>query len=279
MAISGGVKFFKKSKCLFADGTEISATSGEAGAPLALDRNPITYWRSVDSNDTVTETIIIDLVEEMTINRIILADHNWKSFTVKYYTGGAYTHFSSVTGIDGAKANVTETVFADDTAYYEVASVSTASIEITVTTTQTANQQKYINQIILTEEIGTLSGYPKISSATHDRNLRKREMLSGKALIIKSEQSFKTQLKFDSYPASLSSDIDLMFYLHDIEDNFIIWLCGGRRGSSYFKKQLPGFRLKDAYTVQVVDVITVNYDSNIYKNPINMTVKFEEAVD
>lgn len=279
MAITGGIKFFEPSKCLFADGTFISATSGNSAAARMIDRNPITYWTSVDSTDLVTETIIILMPEAVTIDRILLVDHNWKEFTVKYYSGATYVNFSGVVGLDGSKANISETTFADDTAYYEFTPVSTTQIEITVTKTQTANQQKYINAFIATEELGTFQGYPMINVLTHNRNAQSRTTLGGKVLVQKSEESFLCKLLFENYPASLSADIDLLFELYDREINFIMWICGGKRGSTYFKKQMKGYRLKDVYTVNTPEPVTPLYTANVYQNPVNFFQTFVEAVD
>jgi hypothetical protein len=279
MAILGGIKFFSRSQNLASDGATILASSGDASSIRSIDRNPITYWRSVSSNDLTTETITVTFSESKTIDRLLLVDHNWKAFNVKYFSLGSYVHFSSVFGLDGSQSNITETTFADNTAYYEFASVATTSIQITITSTQVANAEKYISQIISTLELGTLQGYPRIANLSLDRNARVKEMLSGRTLTLKSEQSFEVTLEFKDYPARLSSDIDLMQSLYEIEENFIIWLCGGRRTSTYFKKILPGFRLKDVFQVQTSTPFKPSYSDNIYTSQVNFVMKFTEEVD
>lgn len=275
----GGTKFFKKSKCLFADGATIETTSSVGTGQLALDRNPITYWRSIGSDDTVTESMEVTFAEEITFDRLFLIDHNFKDFSVKYDVAGVWTDFASVVGLSGSQSNIAETSFADDTAYYQFTPVTTTKIQILVTKTQVVDAQKYINQIIVTEELGTLVGFPKIKGTVIDRNLRKDEMLSGKILVQKSEKSFKATLDFDDYPATLSADVDLIFLLQEYEDNFMIWLCGGRRGSQYFRKQMEGYRLRDVYTVQLVAPLDPIYGKNQFHGTVNFTAKFEEAVD
>lgn len=279
MAITGGIKFFKRSKNLFSEGTLINASSGDASSQYAVDKNNFTFWRSVGSDDLTTETITITFSDTYTIDRIFLIEHNWKDFLIKYYNGSSYVHFSSVVGINGSKTDITETAFSQAGSYYEFASVSTNSIQITVNKTQVANDEKYISQIICTEELGTLQGYPIIGGLEHDRNIRKKEMLSGKILMVKSEESFKTDLKFQNYPPSLSNDIDLMYSLHDLEEPFLIWLCGGRYGSNYFRKQIRGFRLQDIYQMQITSPIKNSYSENIYSAPVNFTVKLDEVID
>lgn len=280
MAVTGGIKFFERSKCLASDDAEGSASSGDASVERALDRNPVSYWRSVSSNDTVTETITITFDSDKTINRLLLLDHNWKSYNVKYDVSGVWTHFASVVGVNGVtQSNITETVYPYDSSYYEFTEVTTGAIQIEVTTTQVADAQKYINQIIATKEIGTLVGYPEIKGGKLSRNSREKQMLSGKYLTLKSEESFMVDLSFSNYPRSLSADVDLIFSLYDLETPFLVWICGGRTGSDYFGKQLRTFRLKDVYQVQTAAEIDPDYSQNVYQNSVNFTVKLKEAVD
>lgn len=277
MAISGGIKFFSRSKNLFEDGASMVATSGDDSSNRALDRNRFSYWRSVGSMDTITETLTITFPESTEIDRLLLIDHNWKEFTAQYDNGGVYTDFTNIIGIDGSVGTIAETAFADNTAYYEFDAVTTTSIQLTVTKTQTADQEKYINQIIATKELATLQGYPILKSIAHSRNLRKRQVLSGRTLIQKSEESMDLTLDFKNYPPSYSADIDLIFTLHDEEDDFIIWPCGGRRGSDYFAYQLRGWRLEDAYSVQVDNDLKISYSKNVYQNTINASLSLVET--
>lgn len=279
--ISGQIKFFDKSRCLYADGSSATASSGNASANFALDRNTNTYWRSVSSNDTVTETFQITFASNQTLSRILLLDHNWKQFTVKYDLSGVWTDFASVVGLDGALGGgISETAFADDSAYYEFTPVTTGKILITVTKTQTANQDKYLNQAIVTTELGTLVGYPNVKDVTYQAFPRIQKVLSGKDIVQKSEQGFQCKLDFSNYPpdSNGSPDFDLMASLFDRDDNFMIWLCGGRRGSTYFKYALRGFRLRDCPTVQMVTPLSVNYTENVYINPLNLSCEFHEAI-
>lgn len=280
MSISGGIKFFTRSKALFSDGlVDAAASTGDAAVERILDRNRVTYWRSSGSDDLTVETITITWTTDQTFDRLLLVDHNWKQFTVKYLSGVSYVNFASVVGIGGAQANISETTFADDTAYYEFTEVTTTSVQITVTKTQVADEEKYLNQFIATSELGTLAGYPDIKGLEFTRNERTKKALSGKIISLKSEESMKVVLEFKDYPASLSDDIDLIFNFFDIEQTFLVWLCGGRRGSTYFKKQLKGYRLRDIYSVQTQGAISPDYRGNVYKNPVSFRLALSEAVD
>lgn len=278
MAITGGVKFFTRNKNLSQDGATATASTGDVIVDRALDKNPLTKWRSVGSSDSVTETITISFPEDTTIDRIVLQDHNWKEFTVQYDNGGMFVDFSNVIGLDGSLGSISETAFADDTAYYEFDSVTTPRIQITVTKTQTADEDKFISQVISCEELGTLQGFPLIRSLRPSRNLRKKKVLSGKSLIQKSEESTRFRLDFKNFGDTFSADLDLMFTLFEREDNFLTWLCGGKRGTSSFKYTLRGFRLRDIYEMQLDADFPLSYRSNVYVNPVNLRASLIEAV-
>lgn len=277
--ISGGIKFFSRSQCLFQDGTTINCSTGQASGNFAIDRNPITYWRSVGSDDLTTEELEIVFMGDQTFDRILLLDHNFKEYNIQYFSGGMYVDFDNVVGLSGSLADISETVYARDTSYYEFDEVTTSKIRVQIVKTQVADEQKYLNQVIVCEELGTLVGHPDIKGTELDRQLRNQKMLSGRILSQKSDEVFEVQLDFKDYPASLSNDIDLMFSLHDIDDTFLIWLCGGRFGSNYFRKQLRGYRLRDVFPVQMVSTVKPIYSNNVFVNSVNLSVKFQEAVD
>lgn len=278
--ITGGIKFFEKSKCLLEDGASAAVSSGDMVSDYLLDKNPITNWNSVGSSDSTTETIEITFPQEAAIDRILLLNHNFKEYTIQYWNGSSYVDFTSVYGMSGALGGgISETTYSADTSYYEFSEVTTALIKISVVKTQVANDEKYVFQVIATKELGTLLGYPKINSAKHSRNISASEMLSGKQKIVKGFESFSCKLKFDNYPSrsTYHDDLDLVFTLWDSQDPFIIWLCGGR-GSTYFGYQMRGFRLRDAYHCQVKGDLPVGYYKNTYTLPVDFELQIEEHV-
>lgn len=280
MAISGGIKFFNKSMCKFSDGASAMASTGNSSANYAIDRNTDTKWRSVGSDDTITETLEIDFNGSQTITRLLLLSHNFKQFTVKYDLSGTWTDFTGAVGLDGAMTlgKIAETVFADDSAYYEFNSVTTGKILISILKTQTANQEKFLTTAVATIELGTLQGYP-IVTPTIDKNEKRKPALSGRMMIIKSIETFMCTLNFQNYPGKspYNLDFDVMFSLFDIDDNFLIWLCGGRRGT-YFSYQTRPFRLQDLYEVNVSEKIVPTYSNGIYSTSVNMIVTMNEAI-
>ena len=270
MAISGGIKFFKKNES--ANGT-VSATSGDGSSKFILDLDVDTYWTSVGSSDSETETLTISFNGSKTIDRILLLDHNFKSFNVKYYNGVTYVAFANVIGIGGTSlSGITETTFSQDSSYYEFDSVTTEAIQISVTTTQTTDAEKYLSQAIATSEYGTFVGYPQISSIDLSRNSRMKKTLSGRYSVQKSQQTLGYNIKFKNYPSSsvYNVDIDLALTLFETEEPFLIYPCGGRYESKHFNYQLPGFRLKDCILSQIKKGYKLKYVKNIYTNSIDV---------
>lgn len=277
MPITGGVKFFTGNKVLAADGGTIVASSGQIVAESAIDKNPITVWTSVGSNDATTETLTLTF-NEVEINRLLLQHHNFKDFNIQYWNGAAWAHFAGVVGLDGSLANITETAFADDTAYYEFDPVTTTQLRLQILKTHVANAQKFIAQIIACTELGTFEGFPRIRPLEHDRNERIKEMLTGKVLVQKGVDSFACKIDMNKYPPDLSGDLDLAMTLFDSEDPFLVWLCGGRRGGSYFRYTLRGFRLRDIYLMQLVKRVSLEYHGGGYLNPVSVDLHLREHV-
>lgn len=279
MAITGHPKFFYKSGCLEKDGATIVASSGDSSSTYAIDQNPETIWRSVGSTDLTTETITVTF-DSQSISRIALLGVNLKDFNIMYDLAGVWTHFASVVGLDGSKVNITETAFADSAAYYEFTPVTTTSIRIQALKTQTANEEKYISQIIATREIGTLLGFPMVRSVELNRNSRVKKTLSGFFSVQKSIEVPSFDMDFRNYPAtsSYNADFDLIMTLQDLEDPFLVWLCGGKRGTNFFRYTLRGYRLQDMYQMAISKPLKINYTDNIYSNPINAKVEFDSVI-
>lgn len=278
MAITGGVKFFEKTKALTNEGATMTMTSGEASSIFATDQNELTHARSLNSTDAVTETWELDFGAIATINRLLLIDINWKDFSVRYDVSGVWTSFASVIGLDGSLVGIVETAFADTTGYYEFASVTTQKLQFVLNKTQTANQEKRVATIIPTLELGTLQGFPEVLPRI-SRNIRDDKVLSGRVITRKSNQVFRFDIKFKRYPtdSTITPDTDLMMDLFDGEETFIVWICGGRRGTDFFRYTLRGFRLQDAIHMQVTKDLKPAYHKNIYTAPYTINFRFIEV--
>lgn len=271
MSMTGGISFFDKSKCLFKDGASCVASSNTGDQNLVLGTNKYYRWESIGSDDMTTETITITLPSAVAISRIFLLGHNFDTFQIQY---GSSSDFANVTGLDSYSSNdISETGFARDTAYYEFDSVTTDTIILTVDTTQTTDAQKYINQIIVTNEIGTLTGFPNISGYNFDRNTRTERSASGRDHVEKGYEVVNISLGLSVYP--VQADITMLESLHDRNEPFLIWPMGGK--PTNFKYEQKGFKVGDVFQVQTMGDLGVGFYKNLYKSGVEQSYKFREV--
>ncbi len=275
MAISGGIKFFYKNYGdLDNESASASVSTGSTTRNHARSRKPYLYWTSEGSDDSTNETYELRFGESKTIDRIILNRHNFKAFTVQYWDGSAWAHFSDVVTKEGAKTNITETTNTKTTNYYEFTAVSTEKIQVSIDTTQAVDAEKYIYDVIATEEIGTLTGYPAYT-ATNQRSVSEKKALDGRSAKTILGESYSCSLSFQRYPDAL--DHGIMQDLWDLKEPFLIYPSGANEDQFRYTTML-GNRLRDIYLVNFESDFSPNYDMNVYKNALTYNVSFKESV-
>ncbi len=274
--ISGGVKFFEQNFALFRDGARAEAGTGDAAVKFILDNNKYTQWESIGSADTTLETITVTLPLAKTIDRILLQDFNFKEFSVKYNNGAGDLDFTNVIGVNSeVKSGINETLYERDTAYYEFSPVTTKTLVITCLKTQAANAEKELVGFIATQELGTLQGFPRVKPQ-FSRNEKKIKALSQKFVVQKTYETSRIRMNFKTHPYQV--DIDLIQSLFDSETPFLVYLCGGRNGSPYFKIEQANWRLKDIYNMQLTGKIGNEFEKGVYVLGVNRNVTFEEHI-
>ena len=272
MSMTGGISFYDKSKTLFANGAQAVASSNINDQNLPLSTNKYFKWESSGSDDAITETYTITLPIAISINRIFLIDHNFKKFQIQY---GASLDFANVTGLDNyVDSKIDVTGFARDTAYFEFDAVTTDTLILTIDTTQVVDAEKIIAQFIATNEIGTLTGYPKLNAVTLNRDTKREKAISGRFHIQKSFESAAFDLNLSTYP--LQADIDLLDGLYNREDSFLVWLSGGLPNQFTYSQR--GFLLKDVYQMQISRGLKNSYEKNVYLLGVNQKYSFIEVV-
>lgn len=274
--ITGGVKFFDKNYSLLKNGATIVASSNDAAANRVLDISRYTQWESIGSNDITTETLTITLGQSRTIDSILLADINFKSFEVKYFNGSTYSSFTNVVGINNvSKAGILETSNAYSSAFYQFDSVTTNQIQITISTTQIADQDKYMTNLFVTNEIGTFEGFPRVKP-TADRNETKATTLSRRSLIQKTYETNEIGITFKTHP--YQNDVDIVENIFNREEPFLVYPCGGRTGTTYFKIEQKSWKLEDIFNMQMTGKLRNEFEKGVYLLGVNKTIKLEEHV-
>lgn len=273
MTVSGGMKFFKKNwSDIDYDLTSFVASSGDDSKDFVRDRRTYTKWQSVGSDDLTTETLEIEFSTARDIDRLCLVKNNFKDFNVQYWTGAAYTDFADVVTKEGTQASVTETANTKETNYYEFTQVSTTKIKLSVTETQTVDAEKYLYQFIMTEEIGTFTGYPQYAP-TFNYNQNIKRTINGKQKVSLLNETFGCSLSFSNY--TNSDDHAIIHTLWNDQQEFLIYPCGA--DESQFRYDIRGNRLEDIYLVWFSSTYNPQYLNTIYQLPLNYMINLVEV--
>lgn len=274
MSMTGGISFYDKSKCLQKDGASCVASSATALQNLILNSNKYFKWTSSGSNDATTETLTITLPTAVSISRMFLIGHNFKSFDVRY-DNGSPADFANVRGLDSLTDNeIDVSNISRNTSYFEFTPVTTDTLIIRAFTTQTTNAEKFLAQFIVTNELGTFEGYPQLNDIELSRSIQKEQAISGRFHIQKGYESAAFDLNLRTYPKQ--NDIDLLQDLHEREDPFLVWPCGGL--PDQFRIKQRGFLVDDIFQMQLDQGLRNSYDKNVYLMGVNQRYSFVEVV-
>ena len=257
--ITGMMKFFYKNFINLYSNT-VTVSTGSSSVANLYDNDPTTRWLSSGSSDATTETIIILFTSAQTINRIMALNMNWKNYTVKYSTDGVtYSDFTSVYSLKAdtnAASSIVQTTETNSSRYWEFASVSALSIKFTINTTQTANAEKYLYELFIGLEIGTLdndlacapnsfrSAFKNGAKYLDLSNLGKKRFERGKKWYAKVKIKNMWEVADKTIIATLFS-----------QGEFVISPCGAD-GTVYTDE---GWRLQDLYNVIINGELSANF--------------------
>jgi len=301
--IDGNIKIFELSKALYKNGATASASSGASSEDNLIDFDKTTRWESVGSSDTTTETLTIIFDEPAEIDRILISNHNFKSYTIYPITdgyirdsdleliddnAGGYLEddggtlsFTNVLSFDNpsieAATGISETDYSRSSSYYEFDSMFCSGITTSITAAQEVNDEadleKYCFNVIASMEIGKFESYPELVSASDFQ-----------------AASFTTINRFGStqklnpvFSAALvkgmvdnQNDIDLLEFLNATTDDFIFWANGGAIDDYRF--QSKPYRPQDFYQCQTDAGTLAKYIGNIYVNSVGFSLGLKETI-
>lgn len=263
------IRFFRKNHLDFDRGevlmtvTDATATStGDGTLPFLRNRNNNSGWATTGSNDAANTVLDIDMLGYQTIDTMMLVLHNFKSFLVEYYDNAEsiYKTYADITN------NAETTTIIDNT-------VITNKIKITIRGTIAADEDKFMRQLIFTENLGQFNGWPKIQRPTSSLNKRANKMMSGKSNIVEKLGSFSAVLE-----VKLSNDADLALIeeIYFAREGVLMLLSGG--DENQFRTKRIGYKNEDVVLVRAADEYQNPYDDGIYTSLIKHKITLVEAV-
>jgi hypothetical protein len=204
---------------LFKDAV-VTVSSGSNTDNL-LDGNTRTFWMSEGSDDSTTETIELEVTYEVPFDTIFLIGTNIKAGEAFYWNGSAYVSIAAWSShLESRKI--------------DLASEQTQlKIKIEGTTTDIANTEKRIAQIIVTKLEYELDVNPARVTPTRKIPIDVVQNISGQITkYIKGNNTSQFNLEFKSLGAVGSVD-DADFIDSWIEDqtNKLVCFCGDTAGT------------------------------------------------
>lgn len=253
------VKFYYKNK--LNDSTTFTFTSiSSASSSYLYDRQRSSKAISVGSNDATNEDIVMDFGGSVTIDSILVDNHNIKSGSVQYWDGAAYTNFSTPATWS---ANV------DTTSFFEFNSVSTSKIRLRATTTMVVNAQKYVGEIAVLESIGSPHADPASLTFTFSEDSRVHRLANGGTVYVLFGSKAAIELFFSD---ATVADIALFETLKYLGNPFYVYLCGGDQTLTDV-----GFRPRDLFLVNFIGEFSPKLKSNVLNMGQQLRMELAEA--
>jgi len=266
------IKFFEKNKIdLQFDGISITVTdaiatnTGSAFVDYVRNRKNSSGWITTGSTDAANTTLEVNIGDSKNLDTIAIIGHNFKAFTVKYWNVSAWSDFSTP---------ISETTSTSVNSYFSFNTVTTDKIQIIITGAQVADDDKYIKQLILTEEIGQFSSWPAIKAPTHNTGKRITKMLSGKKNIVEAAGAFSCKLAVKTLTDS--TDLALIETLYYNRVGFLMLLSGS--DEDQFLNELIGYRNEDLYLMRATDSYKPEFFKDCYQLGTVINMKLEEVV-
>lgn len=270
--MSSQIQFFKKNyidldnNSVTITATDTVATSAGNGiTDFMRNRKNTSSWITTGSNDTASTILIVDWGTSIDVDHIIMINHNFKAYTIKYWSGATYVDFATPIAVVDDANSTTE---------HNVVSVSTSRIQITCTKTQVADDERRMAQLIVTEELGQFEGWPVVSRPISSKNRQITKMLSGKKNIVDSVGFFSCTLTVDNLKSD--NDLTLIETLYERFEGFLLWLGGG--DESQFSSARIGWRKQDMFLVRPSNELTNEFVKGLYVTGVKVQIKLEEVI-
>lgn len=274
---SGQIQFFYKNR-LDLEFTDIQITvtdsvavnTGQDYVNFMRDRKNYTAWQTTESSDAGGTQLLVEYGDFRDIDSIFFLGHNLKDYSVEYWTGLTW----SLVTLQEDNSTVAPTNDTNSSSFYYINKVNTDKIRITINGTQTADADKRIQQLVTTERIGKLDGWPVIRRPQVETNKRRTKMLSGKTRLVESLEAFSCTLDVRNW--NKQNDIDILELIYFIRDGVLIWINSNK--PEQFALDLKGYRKEDLFLVRPRDSWRPELVEGLYKTGIKASVPLVEVI-
>lgn len=261
------IRFFNKNRLDISNTVaQVSASQGNDFVQFIRNRNNRTAWVTTGSVDSDNTTITVDFVDLISIDSILLIKHNFKSYTIKYWTGLTYTDFPTT---------IAPTTNTDGTTFHQFTETFTTKIQITILGTMVVDADKFLYQLIACLSRGQFEGWATIKAPKISRSRIRSKMISGKEVIKEQIESFSVQLQFKVY--SNNNDLTIIEGLYGANTGFLVWISGG--DESQFSSRRIGYRKEDIFLMKCTDELEPEWYKGFYTSGQVVNMSLTEVVD
>jgi hypothetical protein len=256
------IKFFTRSYADVGGNAAYTIDNNSTSVENMFDRDNLTNYSSVGSDDTDTITLVIDLNDLITLENIIIVNNNLKEFTIE-----------GQDSLDAWNTLASETTNSETVYNLIFTEADYKKIRITMTKTMVADDQKNIQEIYVCKSLGQLSGFPEVKFKK-DKNAVTKRLINGRVKILYTKDSHDIELNFKGYMGS--DDRDLFITLTNYPYPFLVWICGGDE-DQFSNHADEGFREEDIYLCAVDKGFSNKYTDNYYKAGMNAKLRLVEV--
>jgi hypothetical protein len=180
--------------------------------------NPIKqvqYRTTGFNNDNTTASITINFDSTTTVSRLVLMEHNLKSFTL-FYNGATASTFSltstAATTVSDFSTN------SETSQYFFATSVDCTSVTLDMKTTQTANAEKAVGFFCISAlelDFETNGRLPAAKNYKPKRNRKEvlHRLSDGGARLTVLEEKWECSIKYKNIPLAFKEDLETIFDL------------------------------------------------------------------
>lgn len=206
--------------------TQIAVNSNTSTVSNLFNTDPYyQYYSENMANDLTTSSIIITFDETTSVSRIALKDTNAKEFRL-FYNGATA---NSITFLNGATTTSSFTSNSETSLYFRFSTIAVSSITLEIKKTITADQEKYISELVISDLHVTLDKIPD-ASGYKPRIIPKQvvhKLSDGGTRIHNVRKKYNTSINLDYIS---ESQRDSLKDLYETNDSFMFCPFGTSTG-------------------------------------------------